>query len=86
MSPNDVSGRAGSARGAGAASALLTVRGLQKRFGTNQVLNSIDLTLDRGRVLVLIGSSGSGKTTILRCLNGLEQAAAGTVDVARRSA
>jgi cystine transport system ATP-binding protein len=76
MSPADVSGDAV------AASALLTVRGLKKSFGTNQVLNSIDLTVDRGCVLVLIGSSGSGKTTILRCLNGLEQADGGTVDVA----
>ncbi len=62
--------------------ALLTVRGLQKSFGSNQVLESIDLTVDRGRVLALIGPSGSGKTTILRCLNGLELADGGTVDVA----
>jgi len=60
---------------------LLTVRGLQKSFGTNQVLGSIDLTVDRGRVLALIGPSGSGKTTILRCLNGLELADSGTVDM-----
>ncbi len=64
------------------APALLTVRGLQKSFGSNRVLESIDLTVTRGRVLALIGSSGSGKTTILRCLNGLELADAGTIDVA----
>ena len=64
------------------APALLTVRGLQKSFGSTRVLESIDLTVTRGRVLALIGSSGSGKTTILRCLNGLELADAGTIDVA----
>ena len=62
--------------------ALLTVHGLRKSFGTNQVLSSIDLTVDRGQVLALIGPSGSGKTTILRCLNGLEHADGGTVDMA----
>lgn len=62
--------------------ALLTVRGLQKSFGKNQVLTSIDLTVDRGQVLALIGPSGSGKTTILRCLNGLELADGGTIDMA----
>ncbi|HEY8718068.1 amino acid ABC transporter ATP-binding protein [Pengzhenrongella sp.] len=60
---------------------LLTVRGLRKSFGNNEVLKSIDLTVDRGRVLALIGPSGSGKTTVLRCLNGLELADGGTIDV-----
>lgn len=62
--------------------AVLAVRGLVKSFGTNRVLDSIDLDVDRGQVLVLIGSSGSGKTTILRCLNGLEIADAGSIEVA----
>lgn len=61
---------------------MLTVRGLQKSFGTNQVLSSIDLDVAAGRVLALIGPSGSGKTTILRCLNGLELADGGSIDVA----
>ncbi|TFC82101.1 amino acid ABC transporter ATP-binding protein [Cryobacterium sp. TmT2-59] len=61
--------------------ALLRVRGLRKNFGTNRVLESIDLTVGRGQVLALIGPSGSGKTTILRCLNGLELADGGTIDV-----
>ena len=62
--------------------ALLTVRGLRKSFGDNEVLSSIDLTVGRGRVIALIGPSGSGKTTVLRCLNGLEIANGGTLDVA----
>jgi cystine transport system ATP-binding protein len=62
--------------------ALLTVRGLRKSFGADEVLRSIDLTVHRGEVLALIGPSGSGKTTLLRCLNGLELADGGTIDVA----
>jgi cystine transport system ATP-binding protein len=80
MSPTDLS-PADRAPGTPDA-ALLTVRGLRKSFGANRVLDSIDLTVDRGRVLALIGPSGSGKTTILRCLNGLELADGGTIDVA----
>lgn len=64
------------------APALLTVRGLRKSFGTHEVLRSVDLTVHEGQVLAVIGSSGSGKTTLLRCLNGLETADEGTVEVA----
>jgi cystine transport system ATP-binding protein len=60
---------------------LLRVRGLQKSFGSNQVLKSVDLTVARGEVLALIGPSGSGKTTVLRCLNGLEIADGGTIEI-----
>lgn len=86
MSPTDAGppddGTPASTTDAAAPGALLTVRGLEKSFGTNRVLGSIDLTVERGRVLALIGPSGSGKTTILRCLNGLELADGGTIDVA----
>ncbi len=61
---------------------VLKVRNLQKSFGSNRVLHSIDLDVGPGQVLALIGSSGSGKTTILRSLNGLEIADGGTIDVA----
>ncbi|WP_349898361.1 amino acid ABC transporter ATP-binding protein [Parafrigoribacterium soli] len=70
------------AQPADAAAALLSVRRLQKSFGSTRVLESVDLTVTRGEVLVLIGPSGSGKTTLLRCLNGLEVADAGEVAVA----
>ncbi|MCU1531048.1 MAG: amino acid transporter ATP-binding protein [Arthrobacter sp.] len=60
--------------------ALLSVRGLRKAFGRQEVLKSIDLDVSRGEVVTLIGPSGSGKTTVLRCLNGLEVPDAGIVE------
>ena len=81
MSPADPPKTTGQADAA-AHAALLRVRGLQKSFGSNRVLESVDLTVGRGRVLALIGPSGSGKTTILRCLNGLELPDGGTIEVA----
>lgn len=80
MSPTDLPTDAAPA-GARASERLLTVRGLRKSFGSNRVLESIDLTVGRGEVLALIGPSGSGKTTILRCLNGLELADGGTIAI-----
>ncbi|TFB93650.1 MULTISPECIES: amino acid ABC transporter ATP-binding protein [Cryobacterium] len=80
MSPTDLPTDAAPA-GVPAPAPLLRVRGLSKSFGTNRVLESIDLTVGRGRVLALIGPSGSGKTTILRCLNGLEVADGGTISI-----
>lgn len=58
---------------------LLSVTGITKSFGTNRVLDGVDLEVRRGDVLVLIGPSGSGKTTVLRCLNGLETPDGGVV-------
>ena len=52
---------------------VLEVRNIKKRFGDNEVLKGIDFSLERGEVLVIIGSSGSGKTTLLRSLNFLER-------------
>jgi len=58
---------------------VLSVRGLRKSFGSNEVLSGIDLDVRRGRVVAIIGPSGSGKTTVLRSLNSLEVPDAGTV-------
>jgi polar amino acid transport system ATP-binding protein len=53
--------------------ALLHAHNIHKRFGAVEVLKGIDLEVRRGEVVALIGSSGSGKTTFLRCVNMLEE-------------
>lgn len=50
----------------------LTLENIRKSFGSNQVLNGIDLTVDTGQMVCLIGASGSGKSTLLKCLDLLE--------------
>ena len=51
---------------------MIKVTNIHKAFGGNQVLQGIDLTINKGKVVVILGPSGSGKTTFLRCLNALE--------------
>ncbi len=51
----------------------LLVEDLHKRYGTNEVLKGVSLTAHAGEVISIIGSSGSGKSTFLRCINLLEQ-------------
>ena len=51
---------------------MIKVTNIHKAFGSNQVLKGIDLTIEKGKVVVILGPSGSGKTTFLRCLNALE--------------
>jgi polar amino acid transport system ATP-binding protein len=55
---------------------------VQKRFGDVEVLRGINLTVDEGEVVCLIGPSGGGKSTFLRCINHLEQPTGGVVKVA----
>ena len=54
---------------------------VSKSFGSNQVLKSISLTVNRGEVMCLVGPSGSGKSTFLRCINHLESVDAGRLRV-----
>ena len=61
--------------------ALLEVKNLCKSFGKTEVLKGIDFTLEKGEVLSIIGSSGGGKTTLLRCLNFLEKPNRGIISV-----
>jgi polar amino acid transport system ATP-binding protein len=65
----------------GDAEPVVRIAGLQKAFGDNLVLRSIDLTVDLGEVVCVIGPSGSGKSPLLRCVNLLEQPTAGSVFV-----
>jgi polar amino acid transport system ATP-binding protein len=60
---------------------MLRLRGLQKSFGTLQVLKGIDLDVEPGSVVVLIGPSGSGKSTLIRMINGLVQPDKGTLEL-----
>lgn len=60
---------------------VLEVKNLRKSFGKNEVLKGVDFSLDKGEVLAVIGSSGGGKTTLLRCINFLEFADKGTITV-----
>ena len=64
---------------------ILEIKDLRKHFGDTEVLKGIDLTLKKGEVLSIIGSSGGGKTTLLRCLNFLEKANSGEIIVNGRS-
>ncbi len=61
--------------------ATLEVQNLCKRFGSNEVLKGINLTANKGDVVSIIGSSGSGKSTFLRCINLLETPTSGDVYV-----
>ncbi|MEU5945469.1 amino acid ABC transporter ATP-binding protein [Micromonospora sp. NPDC047465] len=60
---------------------MVAVRGLQKWFGPLHVLKDIDLTVAAGEVVVVVGPSGSGKSTLCRCLNRLEVAGDGDVEI-----
>lgn len=59
--------------------AILEVKNIRKSFGTLDVLKGVSFSLEKGEVLSIIGSSGGGKTTLLRCLNFLELADAGEI-------
>ena len=60
---------------------ILEVKNFRKSFGDVKVLKGIDFTLEKGEVLAIIGPSGGGKTTLLRCINFLEKAEEGTMHV-----
>lgn len=58
---------------------LLEVKDLYKSFGKTKVLKGVSFTLEKGEVLSILGSSGGGKTTLLRCINFLEFAESGKI-------
>ncbi len=64
-----------------AAPVAIAVSDLRKSFGTHEVLKGVSLTAREGDVVAIIGGSGSGKSTMLRCINLLETPSAGTIEV-----
>ena len=58
---------------------LFEIKGIQKKFGELTVFDGLNETISKGDVVVIIGPSGGGKSTFIRCLNLLEQPTAGTV-------
>ncbi|MEJ7015732.1 amino acid ABC transporter ATP-binding protein [Sinorhizobium meliloti] len=60
----------------------LRIENLQKSFGAISVLKGVDMTINNGEVVAVIGRSGSGKSTMLRCINGLESFNSGLIEVA----
>ncbi|EOR26311.1 Glutamine transport ATP-binding protein GlnQ [bioreactor metagenome] len=60
---------------------MLKIQGLKKNFGKLEVLKGIDLEIKSGEIAVIVGPSGGGKTTLLRCVNGLEFCDAGSMEI-----
>ena len=67
------------------ANPFIEIRHLEKRFGNHEVLKDISLTVNQGEVVSIIGSSGSGKSTILRCINLLEEPTGGDILIEGKS-
>jgi polar amino acid transport system ATP-binding protein len=59
--------------------ALVELRDVIKRYGSHTVLNGVSLSVEKGEIIAIIGRSGSGKSTMLRCVNGLEPIQGGSV-------
>ncbi len=64
-----------------AAASKISVRGLQKSFGRNRVLDGIDIDCARGESIVIIGGSGTGKSVLIKCILGLLRPDAGSVAI-----
>ncbi len=63
---------------------VLSVRGLVKRFGNQVIFHDLDLDVQRGEVLGIVGASGQGKSVLLRCITGLETTDGGVIEVFER--
>lgn len=58
---------------------MIKIENLHKRFGKLEVLNGIDINVEKGEIIAIIGPSGSGKSTFLRCINKLEEPSEGKI-------
>ena len=59
---------------------MINIKHLKKNFGSNEVLKDIELEINAGEVVAIIGPSGGGKSTLLRCINLLEQPDGGEIN------
>ena len=59
---------------------MLTVRGLRSGYGKIEVLHEVDLTIEQGRIVTLIGANGAGKTTLLKTISGLIRPTSGAIE------
>ena len=64
---------------------IVRVAGLRKALGSREVLRGIDAHVEQGETITIVGPSGGGKSTFLRCLNGLNPFDSGVVEIARRT-
>jgi polar amino acid transport system ATP-binding protein len=64
---------------------LLALRDISKTFGDHKAIDGVSLEIESGEVVAIIGRSGSGKSTLLRCINGLEIAESGTIELDGRT-
>jgi len=60
---------------------IINVINISKSFGTNKVFENMNFSLEKGEIVSIVGSSGRGKTTFLRCLVGLEQINSGSIEI-----
>lgn len=58
---------------------MLELKEVTKKFGDRTILDHVDLTVEDGKILCIVGQSGGGKTTLLRCISGLEQIDSGQI-------
>lgn len=63
----------------------ISVRNLHKQFKNDEILRGIDLDIEKGEVVSIIGASGGGKSTFLRCMIGLEDINSGTIETPDKS-
>src|SRR3954471_22925636 len=64
--------------------AAVTIRGVQKRFGSTRVIRGVDISIADGEFCVLVGPSGCGKSTLLRMIAGLEEITDGEISIGGR--
>lgn len=58
---------------------MIKIQNMSKRFGALEVLKSVDLTIQRGRITAIVGPNSSGKTTLIKCILGLVRQESGTI-------